>query len=381
MKVSLITPVDIKYSYKGTEYHVYEYARYLQAKRIDTEILVTKTNADMPRRKNNPASNRYRSIPKRPIDCSETLLPFNYHLFTYWGLPSDRIIYLPFGIYQYFVNVAFKPLGQKYIIGCHGMHLKFGSMIEGHHALDAILRSATKSMISAKGREADNLYFHVINSEQKMYLEKLGIKSRNIFYVPAMLDTKNYHIGYNSSKRLKVIHIGGLGKGSDIVLQIIKRIIGEGKIDMFEFYFIWDEQPPELYKYAKNNPNIHVLGTVPEREKARVLSIMDVIVIPAYENFPKAMLEGLASGLYVVTSRKNSAATDIKKYEVNIYITNRGTPDEYVAPLIKLAKLKSSRRKIFDMKKEINRKATHEHFDKEKVLPQILKMFENVSKG
>ena len=78
MKISLITPVDIRYSNKGTEWHVYEYAKYLKQKGVDANILVTenmrgfKEVAGYKKTKKN-----YSMVTEYPVKCRRITLPMN----------------------------------------------------------------------------------------------------------------------------------------------------------------------------------------------------------------------------------------------------------------------------------------------------------------
>ncbi len=379
MKISLITPLDIKYSYKATEFLVYEYAKYLHDRGLDVELLVTSTKRKWtPNKGYKSLEKRYRSVPKRDVDCTEITLPLKYHLFIYNGLPRDSLLYLPFGIYQYLLNVVTKPKGQKYIIGCHGMHLKAGQLVAGSKALSKSLNSWLRLSIRSLGSESKSLYFHAVNMEQVSYLESLGVERRNIFYIPVMIDGSKYRVSSNGSKRLKVVHVGGEGKGSGVVAGTIKRLIDSGDIDKFEFYFVWHEQPDELKRYALSHKNLHLMGAISDEEKAKLLSGMDVMIVPAVETFSKAMIEGIASGLRIMASRRNPASLYVNGLGIDMTITNTGEPEEYVKPLLAAAKAKARLGSRWNTSKKSDRGIVIKNFDEKYVLPQILSMFKKV---
>ncbi|MCL4379213.1 MAG: glycosyltransferase [Candidatus Marsarchaeota archaeon] len=374
-RISLISPLDIKYSYKGTEYHVYEYAKCLVENGIDAELLITGASGYHPSIKNyKRISAEYSMIPHRKIPCSEILLPFKWHHFMCRNLPKESIIYLPFGPYQYLFNIATKPRGQKYIIGCLAMELKFGNLIEGNDALEIIAKVAIRIALS-KGADTRNYYFHAINKAQVEYLVGLGVKKDRINYVPLMLDTSKYHISNNKARKLRVIHVGGTGKASAMVAQVIEALSEESQMDKFEFYFMWSNQPEEVRKCAATYENVHLLGSPSEERKAKILSAMDVMIIPSTEAFSKTMLEGIASGLHIVVSKRNPASLDVRALGVNMTITERSEPSEYIEELVKLANLKIKLGSKFNKSKRRYREIVVENFDRIQVLPKIFEMF------
>lgn len=380
MKVSLISPLDIKYSYLGTEWHVYEYAKYLVEHGVNAEILVTESSKTA-----TPVSNygaiekRYAKVPKRTVKCTRMVLPFSYHLFIYKGLPNDSIIYMPFSIYDYILNIAAKPKGQKYIIGCHGMHIKQGHIILNHKYMECILNGVVRRLAALDPSEKRNVYYHIVNRGQIRYLvDKLGILKRNIFYVPPMIDITPLKINSNKSRRLRVLHIGGAGKDSQIVLEVVRKLAESNLLSNFEFYFMGAKQPELIDALTNRYRNVHNLGLVSDKRKFRIMSRMDVLIVPAYETFSKILIEGLASGLYILTSTKNAAADDFVGLGVKMTITD-GTSRGYVKQLIKMSYLKKKIGLDFNSYKKLNRGIVIKEFDKKVVLPKIFNMFDRVN--
>ena len=381
MKVYLITPVDLKYSYRGTEEHVYSYVKYLKEQGVDAEILITEKNAKqqklLPNYKN--IIKPYEYIPKKPVKCKEIVLPLKWHIFIYKDLPKDGIIYFPYSIYDYLFNILFKPKGQKYIIGSHSMHLKMGHMIKNHERLEWLLNLIVKSVLFLRRNEKDNLYFHVINHIQKAYLIKnFKINKRNIFYVPNFIDINRYRLAKNNSKKLRVVHVGGIEKDAGVVFDIIKLLDKKRVLDRFEFYFIGklNKQIEEQYSSFKN---VHLLGQIDDQTKLKVLSSADCIVIPSYEAFPKTLLEGLLSGLYILTSKRNSAWQDLIDFGIKMFVTKNGFPEEYLQAIINLAGKKNKSTNINPFR-ESNRNTVIKNFGKENMLPQIFNLFKKVEK-
>ncbi|MEM3503186.1 MAG: glycosyltransferase family 4 protein [Nitrososphaeria archaeon] len=382
MKIYLVTPMDLKYSYRATEYYIYEYAKYLKDNGKDVEILVTKK----PNEKYTLILNYrktirpYRKIKQKPVQCKLYTIPLlKWHFFFYKNLPKDGVIYLPFTVYDYVFNILTKPRGQKYVIGSHSLDLKKGHILEGHEFVEKLVNSVVKSIFLLIGKEKKNIFFHVINTEQAKYIKKyFKYPNSNIFYAPNFIEMEKYKLGENKSKKLKVIHIGGIDKEADIVFDIIKLLDKKGQLNNFDFYFVGNA--PDLERYEITEPeNIHILGKISELEKLKLLSSSDCIIIPAYESFSKTLLEGIASGLYILTSKKNAAWKDFKKAGIKMFVSENGKAEDYLKILNNLAKQKQKGEKARRYKIH-NIEILKKNYTKTKVLPKIFDMFEKVKR-
>ncbi len=378
MKVSLITPMDIRYSYRGTEVDIYEYAKFMQGKGIAAEVLVPDYSFDglVERSDYGRVYSLYKNVPKRSIKGRRFLLPFNYGLYVYSGLPEDSIVYFAYSIYDHIFNIIRKPRGQKYIIAAHSMHIKHGHIIEGHQYLEWMLNSFMRFVFSTKEAKK-NIYHHVITNAEGKYLEELGIPKKNIFYIPTFVESGLYSLAKNKSGRLHVVHIGGVNKDASRVVAVINALQGKQGNVSFDFCFIGDKQPRELSDLIKANKNVHCLRNVTDIEKAKVLKNADVIIVPAVETFSRAMLEGMSSGLYVIASSKNPAAWEMQGLGANVYIAEHEKIEDYVKFLMRLYKLKSSRSDFYSGR-IINRRIAIERFDKRVILREMVRMFINV---
>jgi glycosyltransferase involved in cell wall biosynthesis len=377
LKVALASSIDIKYSYQGVPYHIYEYAKFLKDNNIDTSLIIPKAKIEPPTIKNYKAvRRRYNEVPKRFVDRPEISLPL-WHPVIYRSLPEDSIIYFPNSIYDSIINILTKPRGQKYVIGCHNMFIIKGSRTS--ELLKWLRNTLIRGILLTKKREFDNIYFHVINKVQGSYLTRVfNVNPRNIFYVPPMIDAQSYKIKRNNSAKLKVLHIGGYNKNISIVLDIVSELYKKNILSKFKFYFVGDRNFDLESQYAGFR-DVHFLGPISDKDKFKVMSEMDVMIVPGSECFSKTMLEGMASGLYILTSRKNGAWKDVTDLNTNVVITRTNSVEEYIPHLIKLLKDKNS--KAFLKAKVQNRDIAIKNFDKTVLLPKILKMFLDIASG
>lgn len=378
MKFTIVSTWNIENNYTAVPYLVYEYAKFLADNGMRTELLIPTTNENPPKVQNwRMLRKRYLSIPKGIVERSVIRLP-QWHLTILKDLPTDSVIYLPNSIYDSIINILTKSAGQRYIVGCHSMFLTSGSI--SHKALKRMRNGLVRVLLSLIGRELDNVYFHVINKEQGRYLTKaFGIKNSRIFYVPNMIEASKYRIKRNHSKKLKVLHVGGMIKDLPIVLEVINRLKVNGLLDKFEFYFI-GRDIEHLKADYKNSDNIFILGMVSDKEKYKAMSEADVMIVPGTESFSVTMLEGLASGLYILTSKKTTTWKDMHNIGIKVCTVEKGAAEEYLEPLIGLARFKNIG-KEFNPYRRKNRKLTIKQFGTGSVLPKILEMFVRIGES
>ena len=370
MKVNLITPIDIRYSYRGTEYWVYEAAGYLMRRGIDAEVLITETGSR--KALNSKAASEFAEVPARMIKSSRLSLPMNFKITTYKDLPKDSILYFPYSIYDYAINIARKPGSQKWIIGSHSMHLKHGHIIKGHRWLELALNAVMKNVI-----RKNNLFYHVVNIDQERYLVDLGIEKDRIFRIPPFIDVKDFRAKPSTGKKLKVMHLGGVEKNAEAVSRIIGRLVELGQIGSFEFYLI-GKQPESIIQYKKRlkHGSISIFPSISEVEKRKVMGNMDVMLLPAVENFSKSMLEGLASGLYIIAGEMNPAFSEVLKR--GAFGAASKNDSEYVSALRAALEMKLDGR--LDKYKKSNVSAA-EFYDRKVIMPLIEKMFRKVDEA
>ncbi len=377
MKIDFVTPLDVIYSTRGTEKHLYEYALFLDGNGMEARVLVPRY-ANLGRLKKiegyRELEKRYGSLEKIGIYGRKFSLPFKYDLYSYEGIPGDSIVYFPFSPYSHILNIIAKPRGQVYVIGSHSLHLKKGRLLVGksflEYALNGLMRLALRGEETRK-----NVYYHTLTGEQTRYLkETLGIGRDRIICVPNFIETGRFRTGGNRSRSLQVLHIGGIQKDSGAVISIMDLLAKRGLIGNFVFHFIGGDQPEGLANYERaGNAVLH--GKVGNAEKVRLLSEMDALVMPAVEAFSVTLLEGMASGLYVV-SRDNYYANEIKEKGAHIALAAPGDIAGYCEALLGACRMKRKGR-LKGMGME-NRRIAERFFGKQAVLKQIRAMFEKI---
>lgn len=376
IKVAFVTPVDPRHSFRGTENTIYKYAAYLNKNGIDATVLVPSYHLN---KKQNWTNRTFRlhGVKEKKICGFRLRLPFKYDLYYYYPIPRDAIVYLPYSPYTNILNLLLKPRGQKYIIGLHGLHLRNGRLLDKHESLERIFVKTLTLLVLMRSDIKDTVYYHAINKEQISYLVKHGVRRKNIFHVPPSIDVMQFRSMQKTTGPVRVIHIGGIQKDANVLGDVIVELMQRGKIHDFEFYLFGRDQPESLKKLAQLNSNLHIMRSVGEKAKLKFLSDSDVMMAPALEAFSATILEGLASGDLIITRKDNPQAKELE--DEKIYLLTCDGLAAYTAALLKALDMKREG-KITRFGKS-NIKTVEKSFSENIIMPRILDMFMNLSRG
>lgn len=375
--IYIVSPMNIKYSVRGTEKTVYTYAEYLYGRGMDVTILTSrkygsKDTASL-NRDTMKAYDSYIHLPQRDISCMamKTGKPFESYVSFYPRLPADGTVYMPASIYDYLPNVMLKRVMSprtRFLIGEHSLQfMNIGDMRRIN-----IYRKVLNSIVKPYFGKRD-IYHHVVNRTQIDYLASLGADRGHIFYVPNFINTDIYSIGERRKDKFVVLHIGGLGKDSYRVVDICRELIRRNEMDGFVFYFIDKNQPPSLRSLARRHMgNIVHLEPYTQAMKRKVLGFSDAIICPALETSSVTMLEGLVSGAAaLVDFNYNPFAKEVRALGAPVYDMRNEDISTYVDKLIYLRDNRSSPGKGRKRTRELIR----DNFDRGVILPRIRRMF------
>lgn len=380
MKTSFVTPIDIKYSHRATEKLVYEYARYLKKHGLESEVLVPNyIIGKVTLEARNAMYDKYNDVSTTVIKGVKIRLPFKYDVYYFSQLPKGDIIYLPYSLYTHILNIILKPARQKYVIGSHGMHIKEGRMLYNYNFIEDITNFFVRSLILSRRDIKENVFYHVINLGQKNYLKGLGIDEKKILYVPNFIDPDKFKIKINHDKALRVLHVGGIDKNAAMMVDIIDKLRREDLFKEFKFYFIGKEEPDEVLEYERTYDNISYMGFVDkENVKAKIFSEMDLMVVPDIETFSVTMIEGMASGLAIV-SRNNDIVADLRMVGAEVAEVRVSDGVEGYISILK-EMLNAKRHGKFDREFRLkNRKLVIKHFSRDKVLKEFKRSLDQIT--
>jgi glycosyltransferase involved in cell wall biosynthesis len=256
----------------------------------------------------------------------------------------------------------------RFLIGSHALQFAGIDNIERINPLRRVINLGAKPYI-----RNDGLYYHAINKAQKEYMVGLGVERDRVFHVPNFIDAGKFKFAPNNRSKLAVVHIGGVNKSSDRVVEICRKLAEARRINDFVFYFIGERQPDGLRPLARRyKRSVFDLGLLEEKSQRRLLTKSDVMIIPAFEAFPLTMLEGLASGLSVITDFDyNPVAREVNDLGASVYDARNDDVSTYAERLIYLKDNKD----IINRSRYKNNRVARGNFDSGVVLPKIEKMF------
>ncbi len=355
----------------GTEDQTYYYAKFLKDRGKNVDMLMAYSFGTFTKLKpDHNTYDRYASLKERRIGFIKIRTPIPlFSLVYHRGLP-DGITYVPYSFYDYLLNLVFKRKAQIIVFGGHCLEVR-----TKYPVMRGIINLAVRLIFRLRSNE---IYFHTINLAQKRYLMRLGLPEKNIFYVPNFIDYRDVPLLDSRSKKLRVLHIGGVSKTSEFLPQIFDRLIEKGEFARFEFCLVGSKQPLEVIEYAKKHKNVKVMGYVSERKKYSLLRSADALIIASQETFSIVALEALECGPIVI-SRPNPAVEIMKDLGARLFLLSDDEPDSYVGALHEVMRLKENPRHMASLK-SVNKHVCEKYFSSGNVLPQIAKLFDTVEK-
>ncbi|MGB9674717.1 MAG: glycosyltransferase family 4 protein [Nanopusillaceae archaeon] len=166
--------------------------------------------------------------------------------------------------------------------------VRFHKVIFGNHAISTkpefkigkykfIITKYLLKEFNKKGK----LYFHVLNSAQKLIYEKLGMK--NIYLLPNFIETKDYLFPRENNEFI-VLYLARFSeiKGIDLIPQIIHNVLTKNRDIKFFIAGSGDKYYENIIKELENKypKNVKYLGFIFGEEKRKVLSEASLYISP-----------------------------------------------------------------------------------------------------
>ena len=165
---------------------------------------------------------------------------------------------------------------------------------------------------NARLYNSSKFFFQLFSKSNRDFLLSNGINSQNIFIIPNGTDFKKYAVGRNDNEFI-VIFLGRLNplqKGLKLLKNIIYRTALLGKAGMAFSIVGTGPASGDLENLAASHNNVEYKGFISENEKVNQLSNANLLILTSnIEPFPLSVIEGLASGLPVVTTPVSGAVT------------------------------------------------------------------------
>jgi len=329
-KVALLTGRDIR-SYGGGERLAIEIAKYFKSRfhELDIQIFSIGTRVDVKRVKKETIEQELNgvkvhfyellNIPLTPLVFLldprliiffsrlrkfNVIYSFNDNIFPFLYLLSKLLRLRTInGIHSPVIRVMYDFKGQMKKIGKYNRFLLYLGYIYIKILKYFLLRSKE---------------IHVLNSMDKVLLEKMGYKGK-IFLVPNFSFIEKPIINNNKEKficllvaRLDDMYV----KGLDLAIDIINRVLSINSNILF--YIIGSGKYQYLFKeMEKKYPNtIKVLGFMPGHTLIKIYGDASLLMLTSrLETFPLVTMEALYSGLPVLAFKNTGGPDDIIENE------------------------------------------------------------------
>ncbi len=213
--------------------------------------------------------------------------------------------------------------GRKIVFLLHGMDVKRITYYPLRLPLFMFLFLA-QARLSKKYLRSRNVFFQVLNEAQRNFLiDEILIPRSNVFLIPNGLKTDLYTTVDNRDDFNIVVlgRINKLPKGSNLLPGIIKEVLKESD-ERLTFCIIGKgEYLSSLIKKISDlgsemRKRVSILGFISEVEKIKILSSGNLILSTSYtEPFPLSILEGLYSGLKVISTNTSGVTYMLSKGE------------------------------------------------------------------
>jgi len=229
---------------------------------------------------------------------------------------------------------ASKKIGIPVLFFVHGWRWPFYKTLKEHFSIRRLVVNNLNNM---------DIIF-VLSTDFKKALSNIGVYENKIVTTTTMVDTKKYSQKKKSfcspykilfcSNMLRVKGVYELLKAANILLN---------KQNDIEFIFVG--KGPELKNLKEKTnqlsmtDNVQFTGYVSEKEKIKLFKEAHIFVFPTYhgEGFPTVVLEAMAAGLPIVTT-KNAALKHAFKDCINGYLLSSmpAEPEEIADKIMKL---------------------------------------------
>jgi len=226
----------------------------------------------------------------------------------------------------------------------------------------------------------NRIYIHVLNSAQKKFYERLGFK--NVYIVPNFINSKEYLYPENINEFI-VTFISRIGeqKGTDILIEVIKKVLDKNKDIKFYIAGFGDKKYEEILKSLENKypENVKYFGFVDENTKKEILSKSSLFFIPSrFETgVPTlAIAEALVSGSPFLGSNIVAFRDLLNLYDKNFgWIEKNYNSEAFANKILEIYNLwKEDPKAYFERRKYIAKRA-RELFDIKKVVDEFEKVF------
>jgi|BEDMetMinimDraft_1075159.scaffolds.fasta_scaffold02147_1 Glycosyltransferase len=252
--------------------------------------------------------------------------------------------------------------GAKVVFLLHGIGLDRVIQRNIKHTIyQVLMRQALKAAANI-AKNSKNIFFQTLNSTQFNYLSSILGNTSKIFLIENGVHFERYSVGFNT-EHFRVIFIGRMSDKDKGIRRLRKVILHTAQINPETEFLIAGRGPDSSLVTAIPTRNYQYLGYITEEQKIKALQSSNLILSTSnLEPFPLALLEGLASGLPIL-STPTSGPKHILGYCKAFGNTTSWHPAEIAKNILNKYKQWKKSTNEYNQRKIMIRETAKEHFD------------------
>jgi glycosyltransferase involved in cell wall biosynthesis len=262
---------------------------------------------------------------------------------------------------------------RKIILALHGIGLDNINITSNKIVLLYQIYMRLLLYINKKWLLNKNLYFQVLNNIQRKILINQGVSSDKIFLIHNGIDFTKYSVKRNDEifQVLFISRMEDSQKGIKLLLHTTMKL----KESLNHIRVVAIGSGPDSKILTKDPNVIECRGYVDENEKISLLSTSSLLLITSYlEPFSLSALEGLASGLPIVSTPVAGPREIISQHEIFGKISNTYRADELVSNIKYFYNLWENDKDKYFKNKITRREIASRIFNEDKMINGYLNM-------
>ncbi|MDA8056344.1 MAG: glycosyltransferase family 4 protein [Thermoplasmatales archaeon] len=255
---------------------------------------------------------------------------------------------------------------QPVVIGNYGTYIEY--LMSRENFISKSLINLFDS-IFLKYAKSKNYTIHALNTVQRDHYLKMGIDASNIFIIPQCdVDFSKFKVRDNDQFRVLFLNRLSNDKGAHLIPDIANDCKD------IEFVVIGDGPLMGLLK-EKCGSNVRLTGFLSEEDKEDEVGKCDALLnLSRYESLSISSIEGIASGLTVVSRNKTSGLSLIQDKVRESVLFGEGTAGSISSIIRKIKGEKENDKRQFLEKKLRIRSTGESVFDKRVVTSEMLEL-------
>ncbi|HLH45469.1 MAG TPA: glycosyltransferase [bacterium] len=224
-----------------------------------------------------------------------------------------------------------------------------------------LMRRALKAAANI-AKKSNNIFFQTLNNTQYNYLSSVLRNTSKIFLIENGVHFEKYRVGLNT-EHFRVIFIGRMSDRDKGIRRLRKVILHTAQINPEIQFLIAGRGPDSALVTTIPTKNYRYLGYITEEQKIRALESSNLILSTSnLEPFPLVLLEGLASGLPII-STPTSGPKHIIGYSKAFGNLTSWDPAEIAKNILNKYKQWNESINEYNQQKTMIRETAEKHFD------------------